>query len=74
MLTESFKLETVTYNAGCDIPEISGYGKEVEIEISNEDYCTVKINGELFLPGQIKHIIEQIEKYKQAVKAFQFVP
>ena len=72
-------IETVTYS--CEdydsmgnerpIPEISGYGKNIDIEIKVEgrDLCTVKIGDFKFMEQQLVDLLKEMKAVKEANKA-----
>lgn len=79
-MTDSLQLayseETVTFEEGSDYPQISGYGYKIPIKmyITNHDNplnsMVIKIGDNLFLPSQIKNILDNHAAFLRATKAF----
>jgi hypothetical protein len=73
-LQYSMEVETVTFSADC-IPEISGYGKKIPVHMfCDKDDLTmstiIKIGEHMFLPDQIKMIMESYLAFDQSFRAF----
>ena len=73
-LQYSMEVETVTFSADC-IPEISGYGKKIPVHMfCNKDDLTmstiIKIGEHMFLPDQIKMILESYLAFDQSLQVF----
>ena len=71
-----FQEETVTFSRDYDYPEISGYGDKIPIEVYSTDpqdplnSVVIKIGNNMFLPSQIKNILDHHAAFLKAVKTF----
>ena len=73
-LQYSMEVETVTFGSDC-IPEISGYGKRIPVHMfCDKDDLTlstiIKIGEHMFLPDQIKMIVDTHQAFAQSLQAF----
>ena len=68
--TTNFTIETCTFSGNSIIPEISGYGTAVNVEIESElladnpsQTTTIRIGGFLFLPETMLRLVNECNKH-----------
>lgn len=80
MLSKQVVIETVTFSSdpaeGYAIPEVSGFGSRITCEITHthdeeiDESITIKIGDNKFRLDTLQYLIDQVDAYRAAAKAF----